>query len=159
MNFVSLPWTVPTGSPAETQSLAERLSQHLQAGDVLWLSGELGAGKTTFAQGLGRGLGVSAPVISPTFVLVREYHGRLPLYHIDLYRLDDVRDILNLGLRDYLDGDGVCVIEWAERLDVDGALPGLHIRIEPRGGDSRLFTFAACGARAQGLLQSIAWER
>src|SRR5438067_4131427 len=115
MNFVSGRLTLTTHSAAETQALAERLAQDLQAGDVLWLSGALGAGKTTFTQGLGRGLQVGVPISSPTFVLVREYQGRLPLFHIDLYRLDEQRDILNLGLRDYLDDDGVCVVEWAER--------------------------------------------
>jgi tRNA threonylcarbamoyladenosine biosynthesis protein TsaE len=155
MDFVSQLLTLVTHSPAETQALAAHLAQQLQAGDVLWLSGDLGAGKTTFAQGLGRGLQVSAALISPTFVLVREYEGRLPLYHIDLYRLDAVRDVLNLGLRDYLDGDGVCVIEWAERFDPNEAEPGLHIRIEPQGDNTRAFTFAACGDRAAELLVAL----
>ena len=119
-----------THSARETQALAARLAQRLEPGDVLWLSGDLGAGKTTFTQGLGRGLGVAAPINSPTFVLIREYAGRLPLYHIDLYRLGDAREVAALGLSDYLAGDGVCVLEWAERMDARGELPGLHIRIE-----------------------------
>ncbi len=146
-------WTTITCSAGETQALAERLAQFVQAGDVLWLSGNLGAGKTTFTQGLGRGLQVAAPIISPTFVLVREYRGQLPLYHVDLYRLDQTRDIVNLGLRDYLDGDGVCVIEWAERFDAKHSLPGLHIRIEPRGDETRALTFVAVGERASELLK------
>jgi tRNA threonylcarbamoyladenosine biosynthesis protein TsaE len=151
MDFVSQPATFTTHSPAETQALAERLAGRLLAGDVLWLSGDLGAGKTTFAQGLGRGLRVSAPVVSPTFVLVREYRGRLPLYHIDLYRLDERRDMLNLGLRDYLDGDGVCVVEWAERFDAEHMLPGLHIHFEPLAENVRALTFRGIGERAARL--------
>src|SRR5438105_1759607 len=121
---------IVTHSPRATQALAARLAQRLEAGDVLWLCGDLGAGKTTFTQGLGRGLGIAAPINSPTFVLIREYIGRLPLCHIDLYRLGDAREVAALGLSDYLAGDGVCVLEWAERLDERGELPGLHIRIE-----------------------------
>ena len=150
-------WAVTTHSAAETQALAERLAEGLIAGDVLWLSGDLGAGKTTFSQGLGRGLGIHVPINSPTFVLIREYLARLPLYHIDLYRLDNPRDIAALGLNDYLDGDGVCAIEWAERLvGVDGVdtglWPGLHVRIEPRGEAARELRFSAVGARAEQLL-------
>lgn len=155
MIVVSLTWTIVTRSARETQHLAARLAQRLEAGDAIWLSGDLGAGKTTFAQGLGAGLGVSAPIISPTFVLIREYAGRLPLYHIDLYRLDSPRELVNLGLRDYLDGDGVCVIEWAERYDADHNLPGLHVRIEPRGETERLLEFRAVGERAAALLKEF----
>ncbi|MBI5876237.1 MAG: tRNA (adenosine(37)-N6)-threonylcarbamoyltransferase complex ATPase subunit type 1 TsaE [Chloroflexi bacterium] len=149
-------WVTRTQSAAETQALAARIAPLLQAGDVLWLSGDLGSGKTTFTQGLGRALGITQPIVSPTFVLIREYAGRLPLYHIDLYRLDNPREALNLGLRDYLDGEGVCVIEWAERFDARGDLPGLHIRIEPDAGSGRAFDFAASGPRAAQLLAQIA---
>jgi len=131
----------------------------VKAADVLWLSGALGAGKTTFTRGLGRGLQVGAPIVSPTFVLVREYHGRLPLYHIDLYRLEQWRDMLNLGLRDYLDGDGVCVVEWAERFDAGQTLPGLHIVIEPHGAETRSFTLAAVVERATQLLARMSGEQ
>jgi tRNA threonylcarbamoyladenosine biosynthesis protein TsaE len=153
---VTATWAARTRDVAGTQALADRIAPLLQAGDVLWLSGDLGSGKTTFTQGLGRALGIAVPIVSPTFVLIREYAGRLPLYHIDLYRLDNPREALNLGLRDYLDGDGVCVIEWAERFDTHGDLPGLHIRIEPVGETGREFAFAASGARAGQLLALIA---
>ena len=137
---------VVTHSAGATQSLAARLAQRLEAGDVLWLSGDLGAGKTTFTQGLGRGLAVAAPINSPTFVLIREYAGRLPLYHIDLYRLGDAREVAALGLSDYLTGDGVCVLEWTERMDARGELPGLHIRIEqPAAGLASERSAAATG--------------
>ncbi len=150
-----LAWNVITHSARETQALAARLAPHLAAGDVIWLSGDLSAGKTTFTQGLGAGLGVDAPINSPTFVLIREYAGRLPLYHIDLYRLDEPREIDNLGLRDYLDGTGICVIEWAERLDPQGTLPGLHVRIEPQGEATRKLIFTASGERAMQLLINL----
>ena len=152
---VAAVWSVRTRSAAETQALAARLAPHLLPGDVLWLSGDLGSGKTTFAQGLGAALGVDAPIVSPTFVLIREYAGRLPLYHIDLYRLDNPREAVALGLRDYLDGDGICAVEWAERYDARGDLPGLHVRIEPGDGDARQITFEASGARAAQLLEAI----
>lgn len=148
-------WSCITHSAVETQALASAIAPHLAAGDVLWLSGDLGSGKTTFTQGLGKGLGVGAPIVSPTFVLIREVAGRLPLYHIDLYRLDNPREVIALGLRDYLDGNGVCVIEWAERFDAHGDLPGLHIRIEPQDEQTRQFTFAPVGARARQLLADI----
>ncbi|MBI3734384.1 MAG: tRNA (adenosine(37)-N6)-threonylcarbamoyltransferase complex ATPase subunit type 1 TsaE [Chloroflexi bacterium] len=162
---VPIEWTTTTDSAAATRLLAARLAASLQAGDVLWLSGDLGAGKTTFTQGLGRGLGVDAPVTSPTFVLIRVYAGRLPLYHIDLYRLNGRAEIDNLGLRDYLDGAGVCVIEWGERLDPLGEQAGLHLRLEARGeqvppsptgsgmdrGQARALTFSASDERGNQL--------
>lgn len=153
---VTATWTTQTQNAAETQALAARIAPLLEAGDVLWLSGDLGSGKTTFTQGLGRALGIGQPIVSPTFVLIREYAGRLPLYHIDLYRLDNPREALNLGLRDYLDGEGVCAIEWAERFDTHGDLPGLHIRIDPQGEGGRRFEFGASGPRAETLLAGIA---
>ena len=148
-------WRSETHNAVETQALAAQLGEHLSAGDVLWLSGELGAGKTTFTQGLGRGLRIREPINSPTFVLMRVYQGRLPLYHIDLYRLDTLRDIENLGLRDYLEGEGVCVLEWAERLDPQATQSGLHIRLTVQDAQTRMLAFSACGARAAQLLHDL----
>ena len=99
----------------QTQLLGERLGTLLEKGDVILLVGELGAGKTCFVQGLSRGLEVEQYAFSPSFVLIREYHGRIPLYHVDLYRLNSVEEIDELGLDEYLFGTGVCVIEWAEK--------------------------------------------
>ena len=148
-------WTFTTHSATETQDMAARIGAQLQAGDVLWLSGDLGAGKTTFTQGLGRGLQIAVPINSPTFVLMREYHGRLPLYHIDLYRLDSARDIDNLGLRDYLEGNGVCVLEWAERFEAHDAQPGLHVHITILDAESRLLYCVAVGMHAEQLLRRV----
>jgi tRNA threonylcarbamoyladenosine biosynthesis protein TsaE len=121
-------FTVITNSPKETASLGRRLGRLLGPRTVLALRGDLGAGKTTFVQGLARGLGVKEDhVVSPTFVLVREYRGKLPLYHIDLYRLSPGREVELLGLDEYLEGEGVCAVEWAEK--GEGILPAAAVRI------------------------------
>lgn len=102
-------------SLAQTQRLGARLGALLQPGDVLLLRGPLGGGKTSFTQGVASGLGITATVNSPTFVLAREHHGRLPLYHMDFYRLDRPAEPLELGFEEYFYGDGVAVVEWPER--------------------------------------------
>jgi len=108
-------------SPAETESLGEQWGREAQRGWVLALSGDLGAGKTQLVRGLARGLGVASRVHSPTFTLVNEYvGGRLPLFHLDLYRLETPEQIHGAGLDEFLQPDGVAVIEWAERLGDGG---------------------------------------
>ncbi|MBA7571294.1 tRNA threonylcarbamoyladenosine biosynthesis protein TsaE [subsurface metagenome] len=102
-------------SPEQTQELGVRIGKLALPGDVFLLVGELGTGKTCLTQGIARGLDIKDYVLSPSFVLVRELYGRLPLYHMDLYRLDHIEEIADLGLDDYLYGDGVCVVEWAEK--------------------------------------------
>jgi tRNA threonylcarbamoyladenosine biosynthesis protein TsaE len=102
-------------SPEQTQLLGSYLGGLTQKADVFLLVGELGTGKTCLVQGIARGLGVKEYAFSPSFVILREYHGRLPLYHIDFYRLDHIEEITDLGLEEYLYGDGVCVVEWAEK--------------------------------------------
>ncbi len=106
---------VTSRSPEETQSIGRILGNYSHPGDVILLIGGLGSGKTCLTQGILWGLGVEEYARSPTFVLMSEYHGRLPLYHMDLYRLDSLREIADLGLEEYLDGDGVSVIEWADK--------------------------------------------
>jgi tRNA threonylcarbamoyladenosine biosynthesis protein TsaE len=104
-------------SPAETESLGETFGRAAERGQVIALSGDLGAGKTQFVKGLARGLGISARVHSPTFTLVNEYGGgRLKLFHLDLYRLETPEQILSAGVGEFLSPDGVSVIEWAERI-------------------------------------------
>lgn len=102
-------------SPQATQALGRKLGELAQPGDVLLLVGGLGMGKTCLAQGLARGLGIAEPVSSPSFVLLREYQGRLPLYHIDLYRLERQAEVADLGLDEYFYGPGVSAVEWADR--------------------------------------------
>ena len=101
-------------SPEQTQLLGDYLGQIAQKADVFLLVGELGAGKTCLVQGIARGLNVKEYAFSPSFVILREYHGRLSLYHIDFYRLNQIEEIAALGLEEYLYSDGVCVIEWAD---------------------------------------------
>ena len=103
-------------SPEETQALGERLGAGLQPGAVVACIGELGAGKTCFLQGLARGLGVTSDVTSPTFVLVNHYRGRLPVFHLDAYRTEALTEVLDLGLEEMMHGDGVTVIEWADKI-------------------------------------------
>jgi tRNA threonylcarbamoyladenosine biosynthesis protein TsaE len=103
-------------SPEETQALGERLGTRLEAGSVVACIGELGAGKTCFLQGLARGLGVESPVTSPTFVLVNQYRGRLPVYHLDAYRPETLSELLEIGVEELLHGDGVALVEWADKL-------------------------------------------
>lgn len=112
---------VTTRSADETVRFGFQLGQVLRPNDVIALTGQLGAGKTTLIQGLAAGLGVKDYVTSPTFIIINEYEGRLPLYHIDLYRLDEGLAGADLGIEEYFSRGGVCVIEWAERLG--GLLP------------------------------------
>ncbi len=106
---------ITSSSPDETRHLGMRIGELAKEGDILLLTGKLGAGKTCLTQGIASGLGIEENTPSPSFVLVREFCGRLPLYHMDLYRLDNLNEIADLGLDDYLYGEGVCVIEWAEK--------------------------------------------
>jgi len=138
---------------ASTQRFGERLAALLAPGDVVWLLGPLGAGKTCLVQGVARGLGVdpATPVTSPTFTLIGEYPARIPLRHADFYRIESEQRLFEIGFDDLLDGKGVLLVEWADRWPA--ALPAerLEIRIEPLGGDERLLTLSACGARAETL--------
>lgn len=118
-------FTFITKDEQETKQLAKSLAQILRGGDVLALDGELGAGKTVFAKGLAEGLGIKEPVDSPTFTIVKEYEGKLPFFHLDLYRLDSSEP---LGLEEYLDGEGICLIEWASR--ISDWLPDDAIRLQ-----------------------------
>jgi len=107
---------VVSRSARETQALGERLGARLGGGEVVACIGPLGAGKTCFLQGLARGLGVTADVTSPTFVLVNQYRGRLPVYHVDAYRTGSLAELVDLGLEEMLHGEGVTIIEWADKL-------------------------------------------
>ncbi len=139
--------TFISASPQDTRSLGARLGALLQAGDVVLLSGELGAGKTVFVQGIARGLGFDGAVSSKSFVLLGEYAGRVKLYHADLYRLDDPEQVQELGL-DEISADGVLVVEWPER--APGVLPEEHILVafELSGDETRTLSFTANGRRA-----------
>jgi len=137
--------TVISKSPEETQALAASLLATLGKGTVLALHGELGSGKTCFVQGLAAALGVHQAVTSPTFTLINEYTGRWPLYHLDLYRIGGTGNLAGLGLEDYMEPDGLTVIEWAER--ASDLLPesALHLYFEALADrDARSIKIVAC---------------
>jgi tRNA threonylcarbamoyladenosine biosynthesis protein TsaE len=154
------PLRTTTHAAAETRALGERVGRVLLAGDLVVLDGDLGAGKTVFAKGIAVALGVEEPVVSPTFTVVREYDARTPLVHVDVYRLDHVQELHDLGFDDLLDGEAVTVVEWGER--VGSALPAdrLRIHLEPgEADDDRVVTFEAVGtswaARAGDLATAL----
>jgi tRNA threonylcarbamoyladenosine biosynthesis protein TsaE len=117
-----------TSSAEETRALGVALAPLLAPGDVVSLTGDLGAGKTTLVQGVARGLGVDQPVLSPTFTLVRQYEGIHPVYHLDIYRLDRVQDVLDLGFEELLDAGGVVLIEWGDA--IEALLPDEMLEVE-----------------------------
>ena len=124
-----------THSPEETQEIGVKIGCQLNRGDVVALIGDLGVGKTCLTQGIARGAGVrqDETVNSPSYILINEYEGKIPIYHIDLYRLEQLEDIIALGLEEYLEGDGICVIEWADRMGE--LLPESHIQVKIAGED------------------------
>ncbi|HEX6476080.1 MAG TPA: tRNA (adenosine(37)-N6)-threonylcarbamoyltransferase complex ATPase subunit type 1 TsaE [Acidimicrobiales bacterium] len=146
-----------TKSPDDTRELAAAVAGVVQPGDVLLLAGELGSGKTVFAQGFGRGLEVEEQVTSPTFTLLRIYEGRITLVHADVYRLDHLQEVVDLALPELLDDGGVALIEWG---DVAAAALGpdfLEVGLDPGvGDDDRLLTLRAVGGRWSGRLPLLA---
>lgn len=125
--------TAHTKSADDTRELAGAVAGLARPGDVILLAGDLGSGKTTFAQGFGAGLGVQEPIVSPTFTLVRTYAGRIPLIHCDVYRLDHLQEVVDLGLAELLDDGGVALIEWGDV--VVPALPADFLEIRLDYGD------------------------
>lgn len=147
-------WQVVVDSAAATVELGRSLGELLANGDIILLSGGLGSGKTTLTQGIAVGLGVGEPVTSPSFTLVHEYAGRLPLYHLDLYRLDP-EAVWELGLVEYF-GRGVVVVEWPERLGA--LLPREHLWVDLQPGaeeNERLVRWRAKGSRHRRLLKEL----
>lgn len=153
----SLKWT--SSSPGATRALAAALGPWLAPGDVLALRGELGSGKTEFVHGLARGLGVPEDAVaSPSFTLIHEYPGRLPLAHIDLYRLENVPPEMLPDLEEYLFGPGVAVVEWAERLGPLLTGEYLEVEIAITGEHTRQFTIRGHGPRGEELALRLARE-
>lgn len=149
--LAGLQWV--TRNPAQTKALGRRLAQALGPGDTLALCGDLGSGKTTFVQGVARGLKITEAVTSPTFVLVREYPGRLPIYHIDLFRLDRLEDLETIGYDEVVAGQGVTLIEWAQKMPA--SLPPDHVELafEIAGETARRITAIPHGPRAGSLVR------
>ena len=147
--------TVTTYSPGQTQAVGKTLGSLAHPGDVFLLSGTLGSGKTCLTQGIAWGMGITGYARSPTFVLVHQYHGAMVLYHIDLYRLDGSSEVIDIGIEEYLDSDGVCVVEWAEKaMDV---LPTgyLWVKLDETGDNMRRLTFQGIEWRHAGLVEDL----
>lgn len=141
----------------ETERLGELLGRELSVGAFVALAGELGSGKTRFARGVARGLGVdeTVPITSPTFTILNEYRGRIPLYHFDLYRLDGADDASALGFDEYFHGTGVCLVEWAERLGDDLPLERIDIIFRHEDETTRILEFVPHGITYEALLKNV----
>ncbi|PYN39848.1 MAG: tRNA (adenosine(37)-N6)-threonylcarbamoyltransferase complex ATPase subunit type 1 TsaE [Candidatus Rokuibacteriota bacterium] len=138
-------WVAPRAEitserPEETEDAGERLGRTLGPGAVVALTGELGVGKTCFIQGLVRGLGVTGRATSPTFVLINQYPGRVPVYHVDAYRTESLTELIDLGLLELLGGGGVTVIEWADKLESLLPPEAIHVHIDGVGDQPRAIT-------------------
>lgn len=152
---------IETNVEDETKAFASTLAQHVKAGMTILLEGELGAGKTTFTKGFAEGLGIERVIKSPTYTLIREYtKGRLPLYHMDLYRLEDT-GAEEMGLDEYFDGEGVCVVEWGSVVKEE--LPEEHLLIQIETSleniNKRKMTLTAVGTAYQNALKELEDER
>ncbi len=137
---MAAPADITSASPEATEAAGERLGRALGPGAVVALTGELGAGKTCFIQGLVRGLGATVRATSPTFVLVNQYTGRVPVYHVDAYRTGSMTELMDLGLLEMLGGAGVTVIEWADKLAPLLPPDTIHVTIEGVGDQTRTIT-------------------
>jgi len=146
--------TLRSQTPSETRRIGARLARLLQPGDVLLLQGDLGSGKTVLAQGIGAGLRVREPVKSSSFVLLNEYHGRLTLYHADLYRLDEPAQVAELALEE-MAAPGVLCVEWPERAWAELSPEHLLVRIEEAGAKERALTFVARGGRYEEIVTGL----
>ena len=126
-----------THSADETTALGYKIGKKLKKGDIIAMQGTLAAGKTTITKGIAQALDISEEITSPTFCLISEYYGKMPLYHMDVYRLDGTEDFINLGVNDMLYGDGVCIIEWSEKIMDELPKNTIILRIIPQDDNSR----------------------
>ena len=155
---VSRTWTVETKSPEETMALGRRLGRTARPGDVVALVGELGSGKTHLVKGVAEGIGAASAreVTSPSFILCRRYlDGRLPFHHLDAYRLGGTRDLEGIGAEEMLWGEGLSVLEWADRAPRILPADHLEIRLEVTGEQKRRLTFQRHGPRSARLLRAV----
>ncbi len=149
-------WSVVSDGESQTLDLGWKLGRLLQQSTLVLLQGDLGAGKTVFARGIARGLGVDPqiPITSPTFTLMNHYHGRLDLYHFDLYRLSDPDELIELGFDDYAYGSGVALIEWPEKLD-NPETPGLWVDLKRIDDERREIDFSLKGDANRELIITL----
>lgn len=149
-------FSIITSGPGQTERIGEALGALLGAGDLVCLHGDLGAGKTHFSHGIAMGLEVRAQYItSPTFTFVNEYEGRVPFYHIDLYRLKDPSELQGIGFDEYIESDGVTVIEWAERAEEELPAERLSVYLSSLDEQSRELGFLAEGERYGRILEKL----
>lgn len=146
-------YTIHTRSAEETKEVAERLGALLEPNDLLTLEGDLGTGKTTFTKGLGSGLGITRTISSPTFTIVKEYEGRMPLYHLDVYRLEDSDE--DIGFDEYFEGEGVCVVEWAQYIEDYLPKERLDLHLSYNGEDHRTIQLTPHGERYERLCKEL----
>ena len=141
----------------ETQAIGQKIGEIVVAGSLITLYGNLGSGKTSFVQGLARGLGVPSEyyITSPTYTLINDYPGRCNLYHIDLYRIDGIDEAEDIGLYEIMDGDGITAIEWADRIEKDLPSDRVSLEFETNSDDSRIITLKAQGVKEIKLLKEI----
>ena len=140
----------------ETNEFGIRLGENLIVGDILCLNGDLGAGKTTLSKSIGIGLGVDEYITSPTFALINQYSGRIPVYHFDVYRLENVDELFDLGFDEYFYGGGVCIIEWADK--IDKMIPKERIVIDIEKGNNpneRILKLSGDGKRLEELMKGM----
>lgn len=147
---------IKTNSPEETKSFGYKLGKLLKSGDILCLNGDLGAGKTTLTQSIAKGLDVEDYVTSPTFTLINEYDGRYPVYHFDVYRIDDIDEMYDLGFEEYIYSEGVTIIEWANRIEDILPLERLDITIKKgKEFDQREIIIEAKGKRYEEIVKEL----
>ncbi|WP_047986101.1 tRNA (adenosine(37)-N6)-threonylcarbamoyltransferase complex ATPase subunit type 1 TsaE [Ornithinibacillus californiensis] len=146
-------YIVETNDVEETLQIAEKLARQLKPGDLLTLEGDLGAGKTTFTKGIAAGLGISRTLSSPTFTIVKEYEGTIPLYHMDVYRLEHSDE--DIGFEEYFDGNGVSVVEWAQFIEEYLPIERLNITIKYLDEQSRAIEFDPVGEHFEEVVKAI----
>ena len=129
-----------TNNTEETIELGKKIGNYLRKGDVIAMQGTLAAGKTTITKGIAQSLDISETITSPTFCLISEYEGKMPLYHMDVYRLDNEEDFANLGTEDMIYGNGISIIEWSEKIMNELPKKTIILKIEPQEDGSRLIT-------------------
>lgn len=149
-------YEIVSALPEKTFAIGKKLGYLLEAGDVILLEGDLGAGKTTFTKGVAAGLGIRKTVNSPTFTIIKEYEGRLPLYHMDVYRLEDSFE--DLGFDEYFEGEGVTVVEWAHYIQEQLPSDRLAVYLHHVGGENRKIVFKPYGTRYKALCKEFFHE-
>src|SRR5690625_1396991 len=147
---------IKTESSEETLGLAKKLGQHLEAGNVITLEGQLGTGKTVFAKGIARGLGIEDQITSPTFTMIKEYEGEIPLYHMDVYRLEHSEE--DLGFPEYFYGNGVTIVEWAQFIADYLPEERLQVKINYIDENMRLISFTPLGKAYEQILKKLLKE-